>query len=76
MEFLHLSGTLRGAGQGLLGGRQRLVQCDDQRVITQHHSHRLGRITGPPLLEHADRLGNLLRHRWVELFHRAIPSFP
>ena len=40
VKLLHLNGALRGAGQGLLGGRQRLVQRDDQRVIAQDHGHR------------------------------------
>jgi hypothetical protein len=52
------------------------VQRDDQRVIAQDHGHGLGRIASPLLLEHADRLGDLLRHGWVELFHGAISSFP
>jgi len=68
VELLHLNCPLRGEGQGLLSGRQRLVQRDDQRVLAQHHGHGFWRVAGPPLLESADRLRDLLRHGWVELF--------
>ena len=55
---VNLNGALRGAGQGLLGGRQCLVQRDDQCVVAQDHGHGFGRIAGPLLLENADRLGD------------------
>ena len=51
VKLLHLSGPLGGAGQGLLRGRQRLVQRDDQRVLAEDHGHGFGWVAGPPLLE-------------------------
>ena len=73
VKLLYLSGTFGSTGQRLLGGRQRLVQRDDQRVVAQNHGHGFGRIASPLLLVDADRLGDLLRHGWIKLFHETTP---
>ena len=49
------------------------MQRDDQRVVAQDHGHGFGRMASPLLLENADRLGDLLRHGWIELFHGTTP---
>ena len=51
MKLLHLSGAVRGLGQGLLGRRQGPVQRDHQRVVAQDHGHRFGLVARSLLLE-------------------------
>ena len=70
VKLLHLGGAGRALGQGLLGRRQGPVQRDHQRVLAQDHGHRLGHVARSLLLESACRLGDLLRHARIELFHR------
>ena len=51
VKLLHLGGPVRGLGQGLLGRRQRPVERDDQRVLTQDHRRRIGHVARSLLLE-------------------------
>ena len=53
--------------------RQGLVQRDHQRVLTQDHGDRLGRVAGRLLLERPHRLRDLLRHGWPGLAHQYAP---
>ena len=73
VKVLHLSGPFRGLGKGPLGRRQGPVQGDDQRLVTQDHGHRLGRVAGSLLLESDGRLGDLLRHGQIGLVHPVPP---
>ena len=75
MKVLHLSGACRALGQGLLGRRQSLVQCDHQRVPAQDHGHRLGHVARALVLESTGRLRDLLRHRRLRLGHWLGPRF-
>ena len=52
------------------------MQGDDQRLVTQHDSHRLGSVASTLLLESGGRLGDLLRHSQIGLFHPVPPSCP
>src|ERR1051325_415244 len=74
VELLYLRGALRALGQSPLRRRQGAVQRDRQRVVTQNHRHRFGRMSRAPLLERNGRLRNLLRHTHVGLDHRVCPS--
>lgn len=62
MEFLHLRGAGLAAGQRLLGGRQRFMQRDHQRVFAEDDGHRLGGVAGSLLLERSCGLRDLFCH--------------
>ena len=49
------------------------MQGDDQRLVTQDHGHRLGRVACSLLLESGCRLGDLLCHGQIGLFHPVPP---
>ena len=41
-------------------------------VVAKADGYGFGRIAGPLCLEHADCVGDLLRHRWIKLVHATV----
>ena len=50
------------------------MQRDQQRIAAENHGHRLGLVARSLLLESDCRLGNLLRHARIKVFHGIPPS--
>jgi hypothetical protein len=57
--LLHFRRPSLRAGENFFGGRQRLVQRQNDRFLTGDHGHGLGRVPGPLRLHRKGDLGEL-----------------
>src|SRR5690242_2797216 len=70
MKLLHLCRTDRAFRERSFGGGQRLVESDDDGVVSQHDGYRLGQAAGSLELVVAGGTSDLFSHAWGrQLYH-------